>query len=190
MSKKTTIQEYVIDSRERHLVNRCLKEEPSAQKELYDLYKDAMYTLAFRIIGEEELAEDVLQETFIGVFKGLDKFQHRSSLGAWIKTILIRTAYKKLKKKIHTQPLEEKHTQNWIDWGEHLDAEYLEKAIQALPDGYRSVFVLIEIEGYTHKEVADIMDISIGTSKSQLFYAKKWLRKRLTQMEVDYERTK
>jgi RNA polymerase sigma factor (sigma-70 family) len=64
-----------------------------------------------------------------------------------------------------------------VDWGTNaLDTEYLEKAIQRLPDGYRSVFVLIEVEGYKHQEVADMLGITVGTSKSQLFYAKKKLR--------------
>ena len=71
-----------------------------------------------------------------------------------------------------------------IDWGNSLDAEYLEKAIQSLPTGYRSVFVLIEVEGYAHKDVAEMLGISVGTSKSQLFYAKKQLQKKLKGMGV------
>jgi RNA polymerase sigma-70 factor (ECF subfamily) len=66
-----------------------------------------------------------------------------------------------------------------VDWGDFLQAEYLEKAILSLPDGYRSVFVFIEVEGYSHKEVAEMMGISVGTSKSQLFYAKRKLREKL-----------
>ena len=66
-----------------------------------------------------------------------------------------------------------------IDWGHEIDIDYLERAIQALPEGYRMVFVLVEIEGYAHKEVAELMGISVGTSKSQLFYAKKRLRQAL-----------
>ena len=72
-------------------------------------------------------------------------------------------------------PLE--HADGEVDWGQtSLDVEYLEKAIQRLPDGYRAVFVLIEVEGYKHQEVADMLGITVGTSKSQLFYAKKKLR--------------
>ena len=82
------------------------------------------------------------------------------------------------------QPLENMKADQVVDWGNYLDAEYLEQAIQDLPDGYRMVFILIEIEGYAHKEVAEMMGISTGTSKSQLFYAKRRLRKRLTQMSI------
>ena len=78
------------------------------------------------------------------------------------------------------ESLEDHHQRDQIiDWGHHLDADYLEKAIQALPAGYRSVFVMIEVEGYSHKEVAEMLGISVGTSKSQLFYAKKKLRQSL-----------
>jgi RNA polymerase sigma-70 factor (ECF subfamily) len=75
------------------------------------------------------------------------------------------------------------HHQSTIDWGNSLDTEYLEKAIQSLPEGYRAVFLLTEVEGYAHKEVAELLGISEGTSKSQLFHAKKKLRDILTQYE-------
>ncbi len=162
---------------ELELIEACLKNDRLAQKELYERYKTAMYTLAYRITSDFELANDVLQEAFVKVFRNLDKFRKESTLGAWIKTIVIRTALSKVKKEPLTEPFEPRHLNDRIDWGHQLDVEYLEKAIQSLPEGYRIVFTLIEIEGYTHKEVAELLDISIGTSKSQLFYAKKRLRK-------------
>jgi RNA polymerase sigma-70 factor (ECF subfamily) len=75
--------------------------------------------------------------------------------------------------------LEQNAKEEAINWGHQLDVEYLEKAIQALPEGYRAVFVLVEIEGYPHKEVAEMLGVSVGTSKSQLFHAKKRLRETL-----------
>lgn len=170
---------------EAELINACLKQDRTAQKTLYDRYKDAMFTTSYRMMGDFELAEDVLQEAFVKVFRALPKFRKESTLGAWIKTIVVRTALSKLKKKDFTEPLEDYHTNQHADWSNHLDAEYLEKAIQALPDGYRSVFLLIEVEGYAHKEVAEMLGISVGTSKSQLFYAKKKLRASLS--EYGYE---
>jgi RNA polymerase sigma factor (sigma-70 family) len=162
---------------ESELIQACLRNERLAQKELYERYCKAMYTLAYRITNDFELANDVLQDAFIKVFKNLSKFRQESTLGAWIKTIVVRTALSKIKKEPLTESLEPRHIKENINWGHRIDAEYLEKAIKALPDGYRVVFSLIEIEGYTHKEVAELLGISIGTSKSQLFYAKKRLRK-------------
>jgi RNA polymerase sigma-70 factor (ECF subfamily) len=169
---------------ESRLVDGCLAQDRMAQKQLYDRYKDAMYTLAYRITNDFELAHDVLQEAFLGVFRGMKNFRRESTLGAWIKTIVVRTAYKKLKKRPQHEPLTEAQTDEMIDWGDYLDAEYLEQAIQALPAGYRSVFVLIEIEGYAHKEVAALLGISVGTSKSQLFYAKKNLKQKIQALGI------
>ncbi len=165
---------------ESELIDSCIANDRLAQKELYDRYKKAMYTVAYRITGDYDLANDVLQDAFINIFRALPKFRRESTLGAWIKTIVVRAALKKIKKQPKEERLEDYHTGHLIDWGDHLQAEYLEKAILSLPEGYRAVFVLIEVEGYSHKEVADMLGISTGTSKSQLFYAKRRLREMLT----------
>lgn len=170
---------YTISMTEADLISACLSNDRLAQKKLYDRYCNAMYTVAYRITGDFELANDVLQEAFIKIFRGLDKFRQESSLGAWIKTIVVRTALSKIKQRHTYEPLDNQHFEQSINWGHSLDVEYLEKAIQALPEGYRAVFVLIEIEGYSHKEVAELLNISVGTSKSQLFHAKKRLREAL-----------
>jgi RNA polymerase sigma-70 factor (ECF subfamily) len=138
-----------------------------------------MYTAAYRIPNEVESATDVLQDAFIKVFRALPKFRRESTLGAWIKTIVVRTALSHIKRQLKFEPLEHNLREEAINWGHQLDVEYLERAIQALPEGYRAVFVLIEIEGYPHKEVAEMLGVSVGTSKSQLFHAKKRLRETL-----------
>lgn len=161
---------------ESELIDACLKQDRLAQKELYDRYCRAMYTLAYRITNDFDLANDVLQEAFLKIFQRLHTFRRQSTLGAWIKVIVVRTAISKAKKQFRSEPLPDNYAEQRIDWGHHLDIDYLERAIQRLPEGYRAVFVLIEVEGYSHKEVAELLNISVGTSKSQLFYAKKRLR--------------
>lgn len=168
---------YQIGMTETELVQSCLANDRVAQKNLYDKYKKAMYTLAYRITGDFEDANDVLQDAFVKVFRGLPSFRAESTLGAWIKTIVVRTAYSHLRKdRPFFETVDNLPNQPHVDWGHYLDAEYLEKAILSLPAGYRMVFTLIEIEGYTHKDAAELLGISEGTSKSQLFYAKKRLR--------------
>ncbi|MCW5921478.1 MAG: RNA polymerase sigma factor [Saprospiraceae bacterium] len=166
---------------ERDLIQQCLANDRNAQRQLYERYKNAMYTLAYRVTGDFDTAAEVLQDAFLQVFRHLADFQGKSTLGAWIKTIVVRTALGELRRRrIRFESLEPHHeTVNW-DWGTDLDVEYLEHAIQALPEGYRAVFVLAEIEGFSHKEIGDMLGISEGTSKSQLFYAKKRLRQTLT----------
>ncbi len=173
---------HVISMTETELIAACLANDRLAQKQLYERYKGAMYTLAYRITNDFDLAEDVLQEAFVKIFRGLSEFRGDSTIGAWIKTIVLRTALSKIKRRCFFEPLDPQASQNLIDWGDYLDAEYLEQAIRSLPEGYRAVFVLIEVEGYSHKEVAELLEISVGTSKSQLYYAKKRLRKAIKKL--------
>jgi len=166
---------------EAELIAACRRQERLAQKELYDRYSRAMYTAAYRITGDFELANDVLQEGFLKVFQKINIFRGESRIGAWIKVIVVRTALAKIKREPTLDPLPPNFNDQRIDWGTtRLDTDYLERAIQRLPEGYRSVFVLIEIEGYSHQEVADLLGFTVGTSKSQLFYAKKKLREYLS----------
>ncbi len=164
---------------EAELIKACLENNRFAQRTLYDRYKRAMYTLAYRLTNDFDDANDVLQDAFLDIFRKLENFRGEATLGAWIRAIVVRKAYRKLEKPKMWQIIEEIPEDTSIDWGDSINAEYLEKAIQALPEGFRTVFILIEIEGYTHKEAAEILGVSEGTSKSQLFYAKKKLREML-----------
>ena len=177
-----TIKPAPISMTETELIQACLREDRLAQKALYEKYNQAMYTLAYRITGDFELANDVLQEGFIKVFQHLVNFRKESTLGAWIKTIVLRTALSKVKRQQNFAPEDAIPADYAVDWGDFIEAEYLEQAINNLPPGYRTVFILIEVEGYSHQEVADLLGISTGTSKSQLFYAKKRLREALSKM--------
>jgi len=162
------------------LINACLRNDRSSQRILYDRYKRAMYTLAYRLTSDFDDANDVLQDTFLDVFRKLETFKGESTIGAWIRVILVRKAYKRISKSKLWELPGEIPESGEIIWSNNVDGEYLEKAIYSLPEGFRMVFTLIEIEGYSHKEVANILGISEGTSKSQLFYSKKRLREILS----------
>jgi RNA polymerase sigma factor (sigma-70 family) len=165
---------------EAELISACIQNNRLAQRTLYDRYKSAMFTLAYRLTSDFDDANDVLQDAFLDVFRKLESFRGESTIGAWIRAIVVRKAYRKLQKPKLWTILDEIPDESLIDWGSSIDAEYLEKAIQSLPEGFRMVFILVEVEGYTHKETAEILNIAEGTSKSQLFYAKKRLREILT----------
>jgi len=162
------------------LILQCIDNQRVAQKVLYDKYKDAMYTLSYRISGSFELADDILQEAFVKVFRSLKKLKDHRTLPGWIKTIVVRTAYENIER-------EKKKSLGGVDVADveyklttrASDVEYIEQAIAKLPHGFRTVFVLIEIEGYSHREVAELLGISEGTSKSQLSRAKQKLREML-----------
>ncbi|MGV3602762.1 MAG: RNA polymerase sigma factor [Dyadobacter fermentans] len=164
---------------EADLISGCLLNDRIAQRQLYDRYKKAMYTLAYRITGDFDDANDVLQDAFLEIFKHLNQFRGESTLGAWIKQIIVRKSMKK--KRLVIWENVESYMGESIDWGEsEINAAHLETAILSLPDGFRTIFVLAEVEGYTHREIAVMLKISEGTSKSQLFHAKRKLRTMLS----------
>jgi len=163
---------------EAQLIADCQKNDRRAQKALYDRYSKAMFSTTYRILGNADVAAEALQDGFLQVFTHIGGFEGRSTLGAWIKKVMVRTAIATLRKKqLLTESFNESHDSQVLDWGmDAIDAEYLERAILQLPDGYRAIFLLAEVEGYTHREIAVLLDISEGTSKSQLWNAKKRLR--------------
>jgi RNA polymerase sigma-70 factor (ECF subfamily) len=167
---------------ERTLVQGCIRNERIAQRDLYQKYCDAMFTIAYRIMNNRDDAHDALQDSFIQVFRDIGQYRFDSTLGAWIKTIVVRTSLRLLSKNrnLAFTDLEEAKSDEMILIPDTLNSEYLEKVILSLPDGYRAVFLLTEVEGYTHEETAKMLGISTGTSKSQLHHAKKMLKNRLS----------
>ena len=168
---------------EKRLVEKAIQHDRIAQKTIFENYYIQMFNTAFRIVKKEELALDVVQEAFIKVFKYIHTFEFRSTLFSWMKKILINEALRLLKDDLKFESNINETFEEVIEWQDSLTGEYLLNAILKLPDGYRAVFILIEIEGYNHREVAEMLNISVGTSKSQLFYAKKTLQKHLSDLK-------
>lgn len=166
-----------------------MKDHREAQKELYDRYCVQMKGICMRFASSETEAEDLLQESFIRVFTGLKKYTS-GSLGAWIRTITINTAIEFYRKQKTRREHYDNLSLSSVDEElvlDHIALEDLLKKIQSLPNGYRVVFNLYEIEGYNHREIGEKLGISEGTSKSQLARAKQVLREQLT-AEENYER--
>ena len=141
-----------------------------------------MYSVCLRFTANPEDAKDALQEGFIAVFTGLKTYRAESKIGGWIRTIMVRTSIRIVKK----QKMFFTETTNYHDsitWDSNLNGEFLHKAIMKLSSGYRTVFLLYEVEGYNHSEIAVMLKISEGTSKSQLYHAKRRLRKYILKMD-------
>jgi RNA polymerase sigma factor (sigma-70 family) len=165
---------------EQLLLTGCLAQDRQAQYQLYQRYKSAMFSSALRILNDRDLAQDALQEAFVEVFRQLGSFRQESALGGWIKVIVVRCALRILRREQRMEVYnQERHPEPLVAWHDSLTGEALEKAIGELPAGYRAVFCLIEVEGYLHREVAELLGISEGTSKSQLFHAKRLLQVKL-----------
>lgn len=150
-----------------------------------------MFNICFRIVGNQELAEDVLQEAFVNAFMKISTFEGKASFGAWLKRIVVNQAISHLKKNQLEMKMPEGELEiedeSGIDEQELvLKVESIRRAIQQLPRGFRVVFSLYLLEGYDHKEIAEILEISESTSKSQYNRAKKKLKEILKQ-EVYHE---
>jgi RNA polymerase sigma factor (sigma-70 family) len=180
--QETTLTTHRINEIERDLVKGCTRNDRIAQRELYNKYCNAMFSTAYRILNDYENAQDALQDAFIQVFRDIRQFRGSSTLGAWIKTIVVRTALHTLQKekRLGWALIENSPEEVVIQIPDFMSSEYLEKAILSLPDGCRTIFLLLEVEGYTHAEAAKMLNINIGTSKSQLFHARFLLKQRLS----------
>ncbi len=173
---------------EAEIISGCVKGNKKAQKALYDKYSAKMLGVCIRYFRSIDEAEDALQEGFIKVFNNIDKFRNEGSFSGWIHRIIVNTALNYHKSNLkHYYAIDYDEIQEAVEDTklsfDNLSVDFLLKVIQSLPEGYRLIFNLYEIEGYTHKEIGEMLGISINTSKSQLMKAKRYLQKKLITKE-------
>ena len=173
---------------EKDIVRRCIKNERKAQRLLYEHYARGLLAVCMQYTGNRFEAEDILQDGFVKVFKNLKSFEGRSSLGSWMRRIMINTAitrYHKDARHQHHYDIDELKEKNIGDCElpeVDFNREELMQVIDNLPKGYRMVFNLYAIEGYKHREIAEMLEIDENTSKSQYSRAKSLIRCRLSEM--------
>jgi len=175
----------------KYLIERCQKGEGQAQERIYKLYAAAMFNICRRILGNEEDARDILQESFVDVFRKLPGLRETSFFSAWIKRIVTNNCINALRKKrVLSTELEE----NWdTEMDESDDFDYqkfqlaqVQEAMQGLPNGCKTVLNLYVFEGYDHKEIGQILNISESASKAQYCKAKAKIRKMLEPKSARY----
>ncbi len=158
------------------LVRRCLKNNREAQRELFEKFSGKMMTLCIRYAGNQEDAKDILQEGFIKVFQNLNQFSGKGSLYSWIRAIMVTTALRFIRKSSYVTEMVDLNDTNIPDNISHpesiLNSKDLLEIISRLPAGFRTVFNLFAIEGYSHKEIGQMLEISESTSKTQFIRAK------------------
>jgi RNA polymerase sigma-70 factor, ECF subfamily len=163
------------------LITRVVAGDATAERELYETYVDRIYRLAFRLAGEDELARDFTQATFIRAFEKIGSFRGDSSLSTWLHSIGVSVALNGLRKtkrqRSREAPMEEGLTIGSSSKEAEPDLKVrMARAIDSLADKYRAVFVMHDVEGYTHEEISGTLNIPVGTSKSHLFQARSKLR--------------
>ena len=175
---------------EEEIISKCIKNDRKAQKMLYNNYAPGLLGVCIRFTGNRQEAEDILQEGFVKIFLNIIKFEGRSSLASWMRRIMVNTAitlyHKNLKHQYH-QDIDDHHEEMGDNTyrEQEFTREELMNVISGLPAGYRMVFNLYAIEGYKHREIAEIMEIDTNTSKSQYSRARKIIQSKLQELKKE-----
>ena len=165
---------------EKNIITGCINGERVSQKQLYEHFASKMLGVCMRYAKDRAEAEDMLQEGFIKVFNNIAKFKNEGSFEGWVRRIMVFTAiniYKyrsrKFQETLDNEPADSPFQENVID---QISAKEIIALVQQMPEGYRLVFNLYAIEGYTHKEIGELLGIAEGTSKSQYSRAKSYMQ--------------
>lgn len=166
------------------LVARAVAGDAAAQRELYEAHVDRVYRLAYRLAGDDELARDFTQEAFIRAFDRLPSFRGDSAFSTWLYAIAMSVSLNGLRgvRRLRTREVAFEGAESLGHTPRRADPDLrdrLYRAIDDLPTGYRTVFVMHDMEGYTHEEIGEVLGIQVGTSKAQLFRARAKLREAL-----------
>lgn len=175
-------------SEEEALIKKCRDFDRQAQQAVYDKYSAKMFGLSLRYVKDETDAEDVVIGSFVKVFEKIDQFKGDGSFEGWIRRIVVNESLGHIRKnKSMYLEVDIEHADREPDYSSlnsHLEAKDLMKLVQQLPVGYRTVFNLYAVEGYSHKEIAVELGVSENTSKSQLSRARALLQKQLLETEA------
>ncbi|MEI6820872.1 MAG: RNA polymerase sigma factor [Bacteroidota bacterium] len=169
---------------EEEIIKGCLKGDKIAQKALYDKYSAKMFGVCLRYLKNIDEAEDALQDGFIRIYGNIDTYNFKGSFDGWIRRIIVNATINyhnyNLKHRFHVDYSEIENSEIETNLTNDVySAEALLSLIRSLPEGYKQIFNLYEIDGYSHKEIAKMLGISINTSKSQLMKAKNMLKARM-----------
>lgn len=165
----------------KQLIQKCKKQDIKAQEQLYRLYSHKLFAVCLKYSSNYQQAEDNLQDAFLMIFKKINQYKDKGSFEGWMKRIVINTALQKYRKQAVFEIVREEHFKEpEIEIDENMvSVDFLLKIIQQLPDRYRQVFNLYALDGFSHREIAEIMNISTGTSKSNLARARIILKEKI-----------
>lgn len=173
---------FSIHGTEKLSIRKAAKGDRRAQQWIYDRYSSLVLSVCRQYIKDMHYAEDVMVMSFTKVFTHLKDFEHKGSFEGWIRRIAIRESISFLRKKqfvVYDDERISDSNSSGTAPNDPLEMDYLQGVIDQLPEGYKVVFVLHSVEGYTHPEISELLGISAGTSKSQLFKARKMMQELL-----------
>ena len=173
---------------EQQLIDLCIKGDRNAQRAIYDRLASRMFPLCIRYVSDRAVAEDILQDGFITLFSKIDSYKGDGSFEGWARKIFVNTALMYLRKKDALKLSDElenaRHLSSDIaSQMQNIGYKELMKLITSLPAGFRTVFNMYVVEGYSHKEIADMLNITETTSRTQLSRARLWLQSKIKEQE-------
>lgn len=171
------------------LIERAIDGDEAAAREIYDTHVDRVFRLCYRMAGDEQLAREFTQDSFVRAFDRLRQFRGDAALSTWLHSITVSVTLNGLRrvKRIRSRERELEVVPSRRRPRVEPDLkERLHQAIDGLPDIYRVVFVMHDVEGYTHDEIGDALDVAAGTSKARLFRARRMLREELAAFAQEY----
>jgi RNA polymerase sigma-70 factor (ECF subfamily) len=173
---------------EKQLIRKSVSGNPEAQRRLYEKHAPKMLGVCRQYIKDLQFAEDIMCNGFLKVFTHLHTFKFEGNFEGWVRRIMIRESISYLRKQqfvvYDDDILDQTESQGVSFSSSELDVEYIQVLIDALPEGYRTVFILFAVEGYKHQEIGEMLNISENTSKSQLFKARKILQEKLKEKNI------
>ena len=173
-----------LHTSQKSIIKKAIEHEREAQKEIFDQFSPKMLSICRQYVKDSHHAEDLMLSGFLKVFTNLHKFKPEGSFEGWIRRIMVNTCLSYLRKKNPIKPTDEEYV--YHDYAtvslENTSVQDIQKLIDGLPEGYKMVFNLFAIEGFKHSEIAEELGITISTSKSQLFKARKWLQENYIKM--------
>ncbi len=169
----------------KNIIQKAIKGDHHSLKRLYDKNIESMFASSYRITNDIQASEDIIQESFLTSFAKLSNLSDKNNYQGWLRRIVINNSLKYLKnknrfKEINTDSILSMHDEEEVNWFTEITFDVIQSAIQELPNSARAVFSLYALEGFKHREIAEIQSISEATSKTQYRYAKKLLKESLT----------
>ena len=175
----------------KNIILECQKGNRDAQRKIYSWLSPRMFAICIRYTKNRMEAEDCLQEGFIKVFTKIDSYSFKGAFEGWVRKIIVNTIIESFRRKdlidnkINIDDIDESYLNNWEENPTEINADLLNDLIMELPQQYRIVFSMYVIEEFTHEEIARQLNISIGTSKSNLSRARKWLQNRINKLNLN-----
>ena len=182
---KPLLKIIALNNNEKAWIKKAVAGDSKAQHILYEKYAGKMLSVCRQYVKDSQFAEDVMVHGFVKVFQNLNTFEHRGSFEGWIRRIMVRECISYLRKRqfvVYDDDVLENQEKTTDSEYDAFDVAYIQEQIDKLPEGYKMVFLLYAVEGYKHHEIAEMLKISEGTSKSQLFKARKMLQENLKWM--------